>query len=56
LSAISLNPGIIDTAMLRSCFGDSAKSYISPTEWAKKAVPLLLKFGPADNGKQVEIP
>ena len=56
LAAISLNPGIIDTAMLRSCFGDSAKSYISPAEWAKKAVPLLLKFGPGDNGKQAEIP
>lgn len=56
LAAISLNPGIIDTAMLRSCFGVSASSYISPTEWAKKSVPFLLKLGPEDNGKQLEIP
>jgi len=56
LAAISFNPGIIDTAMLRSCFGPSAANYVSPTEWAKKAVPFLLKLGPEDNGKQLEIP
>jgi NAD(P)-dependent dehydrogenase (short-subunit alcohol dehydrogenase family) len=56
LAAISLNPGIIDTEMLRSCFGKSAASYISPSEWAKKAVPFLLRLGPPDNGKQLEAP
>jgi NAD(P)-dependent dehydrogenase (short-subunit alcohol dehydrogenase family) len=56
LAVISLNPGIIDTAMLRSCFGPSAANYVSPTEWAKKAVPFLLKLGSEDNGKQPEIP
>ena len=56
LAAISLNPGIIDTAMLKSCFGASAADYVSPAEWAKKAVPFLLKLGPGDNGQQLEIP
>jgi NAD(P)-dependent dehydrogenase (short-subunit alcohol dehydrogenase family) len=56
VAVISLNPGIIDTDMLRSCFGPSASSYVSPTEWAKKAVPFLLKLGPGDNGKQLEAP
>jgi NAD(P)-dependent dehydrogenase (short-subunit alcohol dehydrogenase family) len=56
LAAVSLNPGVIDTAMLRSCFGDSAGQYVSPEEWAKKAVPFLLKLGKDDNGKQLVAP
>lgn len=56
MAAISLNPGIIDTAMLRSCFGASASSYVSPTRWASQAVPFLLKLGREDNGKQLEAP
>jgi NAD(P)-dependent dehydrogenase (short-subunit alcohol dehydrogenase family) len=34
LSAVALNPGIIDTAMLQSCFGASASGYETPAEWA----------------------
>jgi NAD(P)-dependent dehydrogenase (short-subunit alcohol dehydrogenase family) len=56
MAAIPLNPGIIDTDMLRSCFGGSASSYPSPEEWAKTAVPFLLKLGPSDNGKQLTVP
>ena len=46
LAAVALNPGIINTDMLRSCFGGSASGYPSPEEWAKIAVPFLLKLGP----------
>jgi NAD(P)-dependent dehydrogenase (short-subunit alcohol dehydrogenase family) len=56
MAAIPLNPGIINTEMLRSCFGGSASSYPSAAEWAKKAVPFLLKLGPADNGQQLTAP
>jgi len=56
LAAVSLNPGVINTEMLRSCFGASASSYLSPDQWAKTAVPFLLKLGPGDNGKQLEAP
>jgi NAD(P)-dependent dehydrogenase (short-subunit alcohol dehydrogenase family) len=56
MAAVSLNPGIINTDMLQSCFGNSANSYRSPAEWAKAAVPFLLKLSPSDNGKQLEIP
>lgn len=56
LAAIPLNPGIINTDMLRSCFGGSASSFPSPEEWAKIAVPFLLKLGPDDNGKQLTVP
>ena len=55
LAAIPLNPGIIDTDMLRSCFGGSASSYPSPQEWAKRAVPFLLKLGPRENGQPLTV-
>lgn len=56
LAAVALNPGIINTEMLRSCFGGSASSYPTPERWAKTAVPFLLKLGPEDNGKQLTAP
>lgn len=55
MAAVPLNPGIIDTEMLRSCFGGSASSYPSPEEWAQRAVPFLLKLGPKDNGKPLTV-
>jgi NAD(P)-dependent dehydrogenase (short-subunit alcohol dehydrogenase family) len=55
LAAIPLNPGIIDTDMLRNCFGKSAADYPSPEEWARAAVPFLLGLGPKDNGKPLTI-
>jgi len=56
LAAVALNPGIINTDMLRSCFGGSASSYPTPERWAKSAVPFLLKLGPGDNGRQLTAP
>ena len=55
-AAVPLNPGIINTEMLQSCFGASAGSYISPEQWAKKAVPFLLQIGPKDNGRPLTAP
>ncbi len=56
MAAVPLNPGIINTEMLQSCFGSSASSYPTATEWAKVAVPFLLKLGPGDNGKPLTVP
>jgi NAD(P)-dependent dehydrogenase (short-subunit alcohol dehydrogenase family) len=56
MAAVPLNPGIINTDMLQSCFGGSASSYPSPEEWAKTAVPFLLALGPSDNGKPLTVP
>src|SRR3989440_13070856 len=55
MAAVSLNPGVINTEMLQSCFGGSADGYIKPNDWAKKAVPFLLKLGASDNGKQLTV-
>jgi NAD(P)-dependent dehydrogenase (short-subunit alcohol dehydrogenase family) len=55
LAAVALNPGIIDTAMLRSCWADSAGDFPPPDEWAERAVPLLLSLGPEHNGKAMTV-
>ena len=56
LAAIPLNPGIIHTEMLESCFGSSAVEYRAPTEWARKAAPFLLELGADDNGDPLTAP
>jgi NAD(P)-dependent dehydrogenase (short-subunit alcohol dehydrogenase family) len=55
VAAVSLNPGIVNTEMLQSCFGGSASGYPSAGDWAKVAVPFLLKLGPSDNGRQLSV-
>ena len=56
MAAVPLNPGIIDTDMLRSCFGSSAASYPDPTAWSRRAVLFLLQIGPKDNGRPLTVP
>ncbi|MCB1234003.1 MAG: SDR family oxidoreductase [Verrucomicrobiae bacterium] len=56
LAAVALNPGIIDTDMLRSCFGESAGAYGDADDWARRAVPFLEALGVKDNGKALTAP
>jgi NAD(P)-dependent dehydrogenase (short-subunit alcohol dehydrogenase family) len=55
MAAVPLNPGVINTEMLQSCFGQSANGYEGPEAWARRAVPFLLKLGERDNGKQLSV-
>ncbi len=56
LAAVSLNPGVINTDMLQSCFGDAASNYGTASEWAETAVPFLLNLSAADNGAALTAP
>ena len=56
VAVVALNPGIIDTDMLRSCFGGDAGSYPRAEAWARKAVPFLMKLGAKDNGRSLTAP
>jgi NAD(P)-dependent dehydrogenase (short-subunit alcohol dehydrogenase family) len=56
IAAVPVNPGIIHTEMLESCFGQSAASYPSPAEWAKRAVPWLLALGTEHSGRPLSCP
>src|ERR1017187_239216 len=55
LAAGPLNPGIINTAMLQSCFAGGASNYPTAEEWAKTAVPFLLKLDASNNGEQLTV-
>ncbi len=55
MAAVPLNPGIINTDMLQSCFGSSADHYPSADEWARFAVPYILGIRPTDNGRQMTV-
>ncbi len=54
--AVPLNPGIINTEMLQSCFGESASDYPTPEQWAEKAVPYILGLSRKEHGQSVTVP
>lgn len=56
LAAVPLNPGVIDTAMLRQAWADDAGGHVKPEEWAKVAAPFILGLGPKDNGRSLTVP
>ncbi|MCE9530937.1 MAG: SDR family NAD(P)-dependent oxidoreductase [Planctomycetes bacterium] len=56
MASIPLNPGIIDTDMLRGAWGETAGSYPKAEKWAMKAAPFLLGLGASDNGKSLSVP
>lgn len=55
MAAVALNPGVIDTDMLKTCFGESASAYQKPKDWARKAVPMILSLNEAQNGKSISV-
>jgi NAD(P)-dependent dehydrogenase (short-subunit alcohol dehydrogenase family) len=55
VAVVALNPGIIDTPMLRSCFGEGAAGHQDPESWAKRAVPMILGLSVKDNGASLSV-
>lgn len=56
MAAVPLNPGVIDTDMLRQAWSDGASSYPKAEVWARVAAPYILRLGPKDNGESVSVP
>jgi NAD(P)-dependent dehydrogenase (short-subunit alcohol dehydrogenase family) len=56
MACVALNPGVIDTQMLRVAWGEAAASSPDPESWAKRAVPYILGIGPKENGKSLTVP
>lgn len=54
--AVPLNPGVINTEMLQSCFGPGANQYPSAEQWAERAVPFILGLSVSDNGSSLTVP
>ena len=55
MGAVALNPGIIDTEMLRSCFGGSADGYPDAGKWVNRAGPYILGLSARENGKSLSV-
>ena len=56
MAVVPLNPGVIDTDMLRQSWSDGASSHPKPYKWAETAAPFILSLGPKDNGRSVSVP
>lgn len=55
LSCVALNPGMIDTGMLRACLPDAAHASEGPEAWSRRAAPYLLGLGREHNGRSLSV-
>jgi NAD(P)-dependent dehydrogenase (short-subunit alcohol dehydrogenase family) len=55
MAAVPLNPGVIDTDMLRQAWSDGAARYPKAEAWARVAAPYILQLGPKDNGESASV-
>ncbi|MDB6128298.1 MAG: short-chain dehydrogenase/reductase [Verrucomicrobia bacterium] len=55
MAAVPLNPGVVDTDMLREAWSDGAGAYPKAEAWAKTAAPFILALGAKDNGKSLTV-
>jgi NAD(P)-dependent dehydrogenase (short-subunit alcohol dehydrogenase family) len=56
VAVAALNPGIIDTDMLRSCFGADTSSFGNATEWAERTGPYLAGLDASINDQSLTAP
>lgn len=56
MAAVPLNPGIINTEMLQTCWADGANRFPTPERWSQVAVPFLLSLTARQNGEPVSVP
>ncbi len=56
IGAVALNPGVINTDMLQTCWKEHASSYEDATTWASTAAPFLLSLKPSQNGQALTAP
>jgi len=55
LAAVPVNPGVINTEMLQSCFGEGANDAPTPEQWAERAIPFFLGLTTKDNGRSLSV-
>lgn len=56
MAAVPLNPGVIDTDMLRQCWAGEAGNYPKAEAWAAVAAPFILNLSAKDNGRSLTVP
>jgi len=55
MEVVALNPGVINTDMLASCYGASSSLYQSPKSWVLEAATTILNLTTTDNGTSLSI-
>jgi NAD(P)-dependent dehydrogenase (short-subunit alcohol dehydrogenase family) len=56
MAAVTLNPGIVATAMLEKCWPGRSDGYETPEAWAERAAVFILGLTEAENGAQLTVP
>lgn len=56
MAAVTLNPGIVATAMLEKCWPGRAGVYETPEAWAGRGAGFILGITAAENGAQLTVP
>lgn len=56
MAAVPLDPGVIDTDMLRQCSNDGAANHPKAGAWAQVAAPFILALGAKENGNSLSVP
>jgi len=55
MASVAVNPGIIDTEMLREVWGDGAGSFPDAAAWSERAVSFFLGLSGSDNGQALTV-
>lgn len=56
MAAFALNPGVINTDMLRRCWPEQARAFEDPSRWARRVVPWLLALDAGSSGEPLTAP
>ncbi len=56
MACVALNPGVIDTDMLRSCWNENASLHEKPDSWASRVAPYILSINSKDSGSSLTAP
>lgn len=56
MAAIPMSPGMVNTDMLRTNFGEQAGNYQSPEDWADVAAPFILGLDASQTGQSLTVP
>ncbi len=55
MAAVALDPGTLQTDMLRQALGDGARFFPTPDQWVDRAGALILSLGPKHNGQSLSV-
>ena len=55
MAAIPLNPGVVNTALLQSCYGQVAATSPDANEWSHRAASMLLSLDESQNGQSLTV-